>query len=106
MIQYNCLDEENQAGTEGLKYAAERGLGIIVMEPFRGGNLTKAIPPEVQEIWDKSEVKRTPAEWALRWVLNHPDVICVLSGMNEEEHIEENLKIQMKHCRIHFQKMN
>ena len=93
MIQYNYLDEENQAGTEGLKYAAERGLGIIVMEPFRGGNLTRTIPPEVQEIWDKSEVKRTPAEWALRWVLNHPEVTCVLSGMNEEEHIEENLRI-------------
>lgn len=93
MIQYNYLDEENQAGTEGLEYAAGKGIGVIVMEPFRGGNLTQNIPPEIKEIWDKSEVKRTPAEWALRWVLNRPEVTCVLSGMNEEEHIKENLRI-------------
>jgi uncharacterized protein len=93
MIQYNFLDEENQAGTEGLKYAASKDVAVIVMEPFRGGNLTCNIPDEVQEIWDTAEVKRSPAEWALRWVLNHPEVTCVLSGMNEEKHIEENLRI-------------
>lgn len=93
LIQYNYLDEENQAGTEGLEYAASKGMGVLVMEPFRGGNLTQNIPPEVQEIWNQSPIKRTPAEWALRWVLNHPEVTCVLSGMNEEEHIKENLRI-------------
>jgi uncharacterized protein len=93
LLQFNYLDEENQAGLEGLKYAADNGLAIIVMEPFRGGNLTRNVPPEVEEIWNKAEVKRTPAEWALRWVLNHPEVTCVLSGMNEEEHIKENISI-------------
>jgi uncharacterized protein len=93
LLQFNYLDEENQAGMEGIKYAAEKGMGIIVMEPFRGGNLTRDIPPEVNQIWNKAETKRTPAEWALRWVLNHPEVTCVLSGMNEEEHIKENLRI-------------
>jgi uncharacterized protein len=93
MIQYNYLDEENQAGKEGLKYAAEKGMGIIIMEPFRGGNLTKNIPAEVEDIWNQAEIKRTPAEWALKWVLNHPEVTCVLSGMNEEKHIKENLRV-------------
>jgi predicted aldo/keto reductase-like oxidoreductase len=93
MIQYNFLDEKNQAGTEGLEYAASKNIPVIVMEPFRGGNLTRNVPEEIQAIWDEAEVKRSPAEWSLRWLLNHPEVTCVLSGMNEEEHIKENIRI-------------
>jgi len=92
-IQYNYLDEENQAGTKGLEYAAAKGLGVIVMEPLRGGKLASPVPPAVEAIWDEAETKRTPVEWALRWVWNRPEVTVVLSGMNEEAHIEENLKI-------------
>jgi len=93
-IQYNFLDEQLQAGTAGLKYAASKQMGVIVMEPLRGGNLAiPDAPPAVKEIWDQAEQKRTPAEWALRWVWDHPEVTVVLSGMNDESHIEENLAI-------------
>jgi len=92
-IQYNFLDEKNQAGTEGLEYAASKGLGVIIMEPLRGGKLASPVPSAVEEIWDEAPVKRTAAEWGLRWVWNHPEVTVVLSGMNEEAHIEENLKV-------------
>jgi len=91
-IQYNYLDEKHQAGTRGLHYAADKGLGIIVMEPLRGGNLAK-MPPAIKEIFDEAEHRRSAVEWSLRWIWNHPEVICVLSGMNEESHIEENLRI-------------
>ncbi|MEJ2164568.1 MAG: aldo/keto reductase [Desulfobacterales bacterium] len=93
-IQYNFLDQENQAGTAGLEYAAAKNLGVIVMEPLRGGNLGIATPPPaVAEIWREAQTRRTPAEWALRWVWNRPEVTVVLSGMNEEAHIAENLLI-------------
>lgn len=92
-IQYNYLDVRMQAGTEGLEYAASRGLGIIVMEGLRGGMLGRVPPREVQAVWNEAEVRRSPAEWALRWIWDHPEVQVVLSGMNDETHIEENLRI-------------
>ena len=93
-IQYNFLDEQHQAGTEGLQYAAAKGLGVIVMQPLRGGTLGRLTPPPaIEAIWSESETPRTPAEWALRWVWNHPEVTVVLSGMNDDAQVEENLAI-------------
>jgi predicted aldo/keto reductase-like oxidoreductase len=93
LIQYNYLDGQNQAGTEGLKYAASKGMGVFIMEPLKGGLLAGEVPEKVTEIWDKSDVKRSSADWALRWVLNHSEVTCVVSGMGEEKHVEENIKV-------------
>lgn len=93
-IQYNYLDQENQAGLKGLKYAASKNLGVIIMEPLRGGNLGLVTPPPaVADIWNEAKIRRSPVEWALRWIWNHPEITVVLSGMNEEAHIEQNLSI-------------
>jgi predicted aldo/keto reductase-like oxidoreductase len=92
-IQYNFLDEACQAGRGGLEYADRKGLGVIIMEPLRGGYLTEKVPSQVDAVWREAEVPRSPAEWALRWVWDHTEVTTVLSGMNEEKHIEENLRI-------------
>lgn len=89
-IQFNFMDEQYQAGTEGLEYAADRGLGIVVMEPLRGGMLTKEIP-SINNIWKKAPARRSLSEWALRWVWNHPKVTVVLSGMSSQEQVEQNV---------------
>lgn len=93
LLQYNFLDEKNQAGSEGVKYAYSRGIAVFIMEPLKGGLLAGEVPEKVAEVWERSDIKRSPAEWALKWVLNHKEVTCVISGMNDEKHVEENINI-------------
>ena len=91
-IQYNYLDEHSQAGRKGLHHAAKKGIPVVIMEPLRGGRLVNNLPEKAQKLFREFEVKRTPAEWAFRWLWNQPEVTCVLSGMNSLEMVRENVK--------------
>ncbi len=91
-IQYNYLDEHTQAGREGLKAAAAKGIPVVIMEPLRGGKLVN-LPEKAKKLLQESGRGFTPAELGLRWLWNQPEVTCVLSGMNSTEMVEENLQI-------------
>ena len=91
-IQYNFMDISNQAGMKGLKLAGSKGIPVVIMEGLLGGRLSKA-PANVQALYDAFPVKRSAVEWAFRWLCNHPEVSVVLSGCNEAEQIDENLRI-------------
>ena len=91
-IQYNFMDVENQAGTKGLELAGRKGIPVVIMEGLLGGRLSKA-PSNVQALYDAFPVKRSPVEWAFRWLCNHPEVAVVLSGCNEMEQVQDNLHI-------------
>jgi predicted aldo/keto reductase-like oxidoreductase len=91
-IQYNYINTNYQAGTEGMKKAADKGLPVIIMEPLLGGKLAKGLPKKVIEIFKEANKERSPAAWALRWIWNQNEVTVVLSGMNEMTQLEENIE--------------
>lgn len=91
-IQYNYMDEHSQAGHRGLQYASKKGLPVIIMEPLRGGKLVNRLPDEAVHIFREYSVQHTPAQWALRWLWNQPEVTCVLSGMNSLEMVQDNVQ--------------
>lgn len=90
-IQYNYLDEHTQAGVTGLKAAAARGIPVIIMEPLRGGKLVNLLPAGAKEAIAANSRGWTPAAWSFRWLFNQPEVTVVLSGMNSQEMVAENL---------------
>lgn len=92
-IQLNLLDENYQAGTEGLYYAAERQVAVVIMEPLKGGSLARHIPDDIQQIWDTAESSRSPVDWAFRWLGNFPQITTILSGVNNLEQLKDNLDI-------------
>lgn len=91
-LQYNYLDETSQAGVRGVRYAAEKGVGVIIMEPLRGGRLSRRLPKGALEIFDHASQRHTPTDWALRWLWNQKEILCVLSGMNNVSQIRENVE--------------
>ncbi|MBS3825490.1 aldo/keto reductase [Candidatus Bipolaricaulota bacterium] len=92
-IMYNYLDQDFQAGREGLQYAASQGLGVVIMEPLRGGQLATDLPSGVRNLFDSAEVERDPVEWALSWLWNQPEVSVVLSGMSTLDQVKQNVNI-------------
>lgn len=91
-IQYNYLDENSQAGVTGLRRAAEKGLPVIIMEPLRGGRLTGGLPASAKHVIAHVQPAYTPAQWAFRWLWDQKEVTCVLSGMNSQEMVQENVR--------------
>jgi predicted aldo/keto reductase-like oxidoreductase len=92
-IQYNYLDRAYQAGEEGMKLAARKGMGLVIMEPLRGGFLINQMPEALRAHLHSVRPNWSLAEWALRWLWNQPEISVVLSGMSTMAHVDENLEI-------------
>jgi len=92
-IQLNIMDMYEQAGVEGLKYAGSKNIPVNIMEPLKGGKLAKSVTPEIEAIWNEADVKRSPIEWAFRWLYNFPEIAVILSGVSNLEQLKDNLRI-------------
>ncbi len=92
-IQLNILDEHQQVGIEGVRYAAQKGMAVVIMEPLRGGSLVNNVPMEVQKLISEYPEKRSLVEWCFRWLYNMPEVSTILSGASSMEQLKDNLRI-------------
>lgn len=90
-LQYNYMDVENQAGKRGVQLAASKGLAVVIMEPLLGGRLANP-PDDIRHTFQRFPAQHSPAEWALEWLWDQPEVSLVLSGMSTMRQVEENLK--------------
>jgi len=95
-IQLNIIDDNYQAGVEGMGYAAAKGIPVVIMEPLKGGRLAANIPDEILNVWRNYQVQRSPVEWAFRWLYNYPEVMTILSGVSNMEQLKENLRISIQ----------
>ena len=91
-VQMNILDDTNQATLEGIREAGRRGIGVVIMEPLRGGLLANP-SADVQAVYDAFPVKRSAVEWAFRYLYTMPEIVTILSGMSTWEQVEDNLRI-------------
>ncbi len=90
MIQYNYMDTETQAGEKGLKMAAEKGIGIVIMEPLLGGRLANP-PPSIMDVMNSSGVKMSPVNIAFQWLWDIAPISVILSGMSTMQQVRENV---------------
>jgi predicted aldo/keto reductase-like oxidoreductase len=101
-IQMNFLDWRHASlNTSGWRKDADAeylygkceklGIQCVVMEPLRGG----AFGNMAQELTDQLKAMRpddSTARWAFRWVGSHPNILTTLSGMNQMDHLVENIQ--------------
>ena len=92
-VQYNYLDEHSQAGRRGVEYARSKGIPVIIMEPLRGGRLVDLLPEKAKQCFEQYPVKRSYAQWGLRWLWDQESITVVLSGMGREDMLLENLNV-------------
>ena len=90
-IQLNYLDWTLQQAKEKCEILNEYNIPIWVMEPARGGKLSKLA--DAQELRLKElRPDETATAWALRFLQEVPGVTMILSGMSNMDHMIENTK--------------
>ena len=97
LLQVNIIDNETPVGMEGVRYARAKGLGVVIMEPLRGGQLTVSIPERIDALWDDmarmyGDVDALPVKYMLDWLWNNEEIGCIISGMSSFEQLAQNIE--------------
>jgi len=87
-----CGNQISILGFGCMRFTQKKGIPVIIMEPLRGGKLVNRLPQEALNIFADYKTRHTPAQWAFRWLWNQPEVTCVISGMNSDEMVQDNIQ--------------
>ncbi len=93
LIQLNILDQNHQAGLKGLRYATQKDISVVIMEPLKGGLFRENVPEEVNKLLHSHAEQRSLIEWAFRFLYHHEDIKIILSGVSSMEQLQDNLRI-------------
>lgn len=91
-VQQNLLDSGREVTEEGIRLVGEKGAALVIMEPLRGGGLASG-PKDILDVYASYPVKRSPAEWAFRYLIDYPEVSSILSGVTTMEQLKDNIRI-------------
>lgn len=89
-IQMNYLDWENQNAKMQYQILEDADIPTIVMEPVRGGKLA-LVNNEIKDMFKSKKPNMSIASWAMGFVASHKNIITILSGMNSEQQMLDNL---------------
>ncbi len=73
-FRFSFMDISRSPGIGGIKYAASKGLAVVVTEPLRSGRLIKRPPTAVARIWGDECKGSRLAKWGLRFVWSYPEI--------------------------------
>lgn len=91
-VQLNYLDWSFQNAKAKVELLAKRQIPVWVMEPLRGGQLTKLSAADAARL-RALRPEETVTAWAFRFLQSIPNVTMILSGMSSLEQMEENIRI-------------
>lgn len=89
-IQFNYMDLDEQAGLKGLKLCESKGIPNIIMEPLKGGSLTK-YSSDIEQLFKDRDSSKSIASWGLRFVGGYDNVLVMLSGMSNIAQMKDNI---------------
>jgi diketogulonate reductase-like aldo/keto reductase len=91
-VQLNYALDDRQAEQRLLPLAAERGIAVLVNQPFGGGGLIRKLASRPLPTWAGEIGCASWAQILLKFVLGHPAVTCAIPGTGRPEHMTDNAR--------------